>query len=127
MAKIFVTEYDDGRKCVAIGNEGETAGIVTLDIGEGSCHALPEGDRLPTDMSVLDPTAEFRFVNGELYDLYEEQMPLRNVLQLEQLAVDMVYKNADGTQVYAKGVAVKCPLEAGVYEVASDGSVRQIE
>jgi hypothetical protein len=126
MAKIFVTEYDDGRKCVAIGDTEESALIVTEDIGEGSFYAVDE-DMLPPDVSVLDPGAEFRLVNGELYDLDEEDMPLRNVLQLEHFVVDLEHTDENGTTFYAKGVLVKCPLETGVYEVASDGSVREIE
>lgn len=126
MAKVFVTEYDDGRKCVAIGDTEESALIVTEDIGEGSFYAVDE-DMLPPDVSVLDPGTDFRLSNGELHDLSEEDIPLRNVLQLEHFAVDLVHTDDNGAIFYAKGVVVKCPLEPGVYEVASDGSVRQIE
>ena len=126
MTKVFVTEYADGRKCVAIGETEESASILTEDMSSGSFYSLLK-DTLPAGVSVLDPSAEFRVSNGELYDLCEEGLPLRNVLQLEHSAVDIVHTDNNGTKFYAKGVLVKCPLDLGVYSVATDGGVTKIE
>ena len=103
--KIFVTEYSDCRKCVAIGEREESALILTEDISdEGFYHA--EGD-VPEDVSILDPFGA------------TDLSGMRGFLEPAGGATDLYDEDGD----HAKGVYVRCPLDTGVYELRADGSI----
>lgn len=130
MEKIFVTEYDNGRKCVAIGATEETAYIVTEDIGEGAFYELPSG-MVSEEDTVLSPDIPFKLLNGELYDYGEnygdKDIPLRDVLQLINFAVTLTHTGKDGDSFIAVGMLAKCPLETGVYVINDEGNAVKIE
>lgn len=121
--KIFVTEYDDGRKCVALGDTEEDAYILTEDVSEGMYYRIGTDSRTDiAGLSILDPFVQLKCRNGELYDIYEAEVPLRNVLTLAHDAVDLYTEDGH----LAKGVLVKCPLCTGVYGLEYDGSVSRM-
>jgi hypothetical protein len=130
MEKIFVTEYDNGRKCVAVGVTEESAYIVTEDIGAGAFYELPDG-MVSEDDTVLSPDIPFKLLNGELYDYGEgcgdKDIPLRDVLQLSNFAVTLTHTDKDGDSFTAVGMLAKCPLETGVYVINDDGHVVRID
>lgn len=126
MEKIFVTEYDNGRKCVAIGETEEKATIVTEDIGAGAFYELPDG-MVAEDDTLISPDTPFKLLNGELYEYGEKDIPLRSVLQLQHFAVTLTHTDKDGDWFTAVGMLAKCPLETGVYVINDEGNAVKLE
>ena len=125
--KVYITEYDDGRKCISVGESEEDATILTENVVPGHFYII-KPEQLPEakDYSVLDPGIEYMLMGGELYTWCDGDVPLKNVCELVHCAVDLWHE--DGVQTFhAKGVLVKCLLDTGVYELSETGEVTEIE
>ena len=104
--KVEITEYDDGRKCVAFDDI-----IVTEKIGE--FYRLAPGESIPDGYTVLDPLADISIKGNSIFF---GKIRVDKFLQIpKEYFVLLVSDGAQGSKVTNYARAVTVLFETGTY------------